>query len=416
MPANDDIVKKTLLSLTKKSIHATPSAYAKEYCSIANSINLSVDECDRFKEVIQQLSGDEKFEVDINGIETFYDLIPLLLNRISKNNLNNMASIISQSLQPSISINLDEELHKFSIKIGDSPELLLENDIQEEVKKFIEKRIHLDQNELNKKAKEIAQVITVMRKFLSEAIDTTSQGSSNISDIAKNIESLDTSNPEHLSKMQGKLVNAAKDIETAMTKSTNSLKNGKSQVQALEEKIEKLEKELESSKKESEFDHLTGVLTRRAYDRYSKKIDDNYNRNKVDYAVIFFDIDHFKKVNDTYGHDAGDVILSTFAKVLDKSTRDLDIVGRYGGEEFISLLHFNDVKEIETYISRVKSIVTEHKFKYDNLKIQITFSAGVTLRSENNSYSDAIKKADELLYQAKQTGRNKIVFKSGIIL
>ena len=158
------------------------------------------------------------------------------------------------------------------------------------------------------------------------------------------------------------------------------------------------------------------MLTRRAYDRYSKKIDDNYNRNKVDYAVIFFDIDHFKKVNDTYGHDAGDVILSTFAKVLDKSTRDLDIVGRYGGEEFISLLHFNDVKEIETYISRVKSIVTEHKFKYDNLKIQITFSAGVTLRSENNSYSDAIKKADELLYQAKQTGRNKIVFKSGIIL
>ena len=141
MPANDDIVKKTLLSLTKKSIHATPSAYAKEYCSIANSINLSVDECDRFKEVIQQLSGDEKFEVDINGIETFYDLIPLLLNRISKNNLNNMASIISQSLQPSISINLDEELHKFSIKNGDSPELLLENDIQEEVKKFIEKRI-----------------------------------------------------------------------------------------------------------------------------------------------------------------------------------------------------------------------------------------------------------------------------------
>jgi len=293
---------------------------------------------------------------------------------------------------------------------------LFENDIQEEIRKFIETRIHLDQQELNKKAKEITQIITVMTKFLAETIDSNSQGSSNISNIAKDIESLDTNNPEHLSQMQSKLVNAAKSIEIAMDKSTNKLRDGQEQVNELEEKIMILEKELETSKKESEFDHLTGVLTRRAFDRYSKKIDDNYKRNNVDYAVIFFDIDHFKKVNDTYGHDAGDVILATFAKVLEKSTRDLDIVGRYGGEEFMALLHFSDIKEIETYISRVKSIVTEHKFKYDNLKIQITFSAGVTLRSENKTFDDTIKKADELLYQAKQTGRNKIIFKRGITL
>ena len=293
---------------------------------------------------------------------------------------------------------------------------MFENDIQEEIRKFIETRIHLDQQELNKKAKEITQIITVMTKFLAETIDSNSQGSSNISNIAKDIESLDTNNPEHLSQMQSKLVNAAKSIEIAMDKSTNKLRDGQEQVNELEEKIMILEKELETSKKESEFDHLTGVLTRRAFDRYSKKIDDNYKRNNVDYAVIFFDIDHFKKVNDTYGHDAGDVILATFAKVLEKSTRDLDIVGRYGGEEFMALLHFSDIKEIETYISRVKSIVTEHKFKYDNLKIQITFSAGVTLRSENKTFDDTIKKADELLYQAKQTGRNKIIFKRGITL
>jgi len=416
MATTDDIVKKTLINLTNKSIHATPRAYAKEYCNVAHSINFTVDECLRFEEILKQLSEDEKFEVDINGIETFYDLIPLLLKRVSKENINNMASIISESLQPSISINLDEELHKFSIKIGNSPELLFENDIQKEIKKFIEKRINLDKTELNKKAKEIAQVITVMTKFLSEAIHTNSQGSSNISEIAKDIESLDTSNPEHLSVMQGKLVNAAKSIETAMTKSTNTLKNGQDKVQILEAKIQQLEKELDTSKKESEFDHLTGVLTRRAYDRYAQKIDDNFNRNKVDFAVIFFDIDHFKKVNDTYGHDAGDVVLSTFAKVLQRSTRDLDVVGRYGGEEFISLIHFNDIEEIKTYVSRVKAIVTEHKFKYDNLKIQITFSAGVTLRSQNKSYNDTVKKADELLYQAKQTGRNKIIFKDGTTL
>ena len=133
----------------------------------------------------------------------------------------------------------------------------------------------------------------------------------------------------------------------------------------------------------------------------------------IQYAIIFFDLDHFKKINDTYGHSGGDMILSTFGKILNKYTRDMDIVGRYGGEEFIAIVHYNLKRELLQYIKRIKNIVTQNKFIYQDNKISITFSAGVTLRDDHKTYESALQKADMLLYEAKEAGRNKIIFEDG---
>jgi diguanylate cyclase (GGDEF)-like protein len=412
----NQVVKETLQNLTKKAILATPNEYSKEFCSVAKKIKFTTKECKIFEDIVLQLSKDETKIVTQDNLSTIQEITYLLLKRIPKDNIKQMSALIGESLQPSISINLNDDLHQFSVKIGDSPELIFENDIQTEIQKFIENRINLDKDVLKLKAKEIAKIMTYMTKHLSDAIDSNTDGSSNISDIAKDIESLDSSDHIILSTMQSKLVDAAKSIENAMEKTTTKLKDGQNQVQVLQAQIDKLEKELAQTKKESDTDHLTGLLTRRAYDRYIRKIEDNYQRHNVNYAVVFFDIDHFKNVNDNYGHDAGDVILATFAKVLLRSTRDSDIVGRYGGEEFVAILNFSKESELEEYITRVKSIVTEHKFKYKNLKIPITFSAGVTIRSNNKSYENTIKIADKLLYQAKNTGRNKIIFENGLEL
>ncbi|MBI3873861.1 MAG: GGDEF domain-containing protein [Arcobacter sp.] len=322
-----------------------------------------------------------------------------------------MANLLQKSMKPSISLTLNEDLHRFSVKIGNSPELIFESDIQHEIEKFIDERIELDQEELEKKAREITLLMTYMTKFLGDTIDINSKGGDSISKITKELESIDSS--DGLLAMQGKLVGAANSINTHISKTTQSLKRGKDGVMALQKKIELLESELHSLRKENEIDHLTGLLTRRWYDRQSKKLDADFTRNDIDYAVVFFDIDHFKKVNDTYGHDAGDVILSTFAKVLLKSTRDTDILGRYGGEEFIALLHFKTKEELYEYMQRVKSIVTGHMFKYNDIKISISFSAGVSFRSKHQTHEDSVKKADELLYKAKNSGRNKIIFEDG---
>jgi diguanylate cyclase (GGDEF)-like protein len=408
-----DIVRQTLINLEQQSIQATPNAYTREYCKIAKSINLTVAECKKFKEVVGLLSKDEQIEVKEKDFQTLEDIIPILLRRVRKDNLQNMANLIQKSMKPSISLTLSEDLHHFSVKIGNSPELIFEEDIQHEIEKFIDERIHLDQAELEQKAKEITKLMTYMTKFLGDVIDKSAKGTASISEIANEIKDVDASDEKELLALQEKLVQAAESIEEHMKQTNKTLEKGKDGVEALQKKIEKLEEELDQVKRENEIDHLTGLLTRRWYDRQSKRFDDQYRRNGIDYAVVFFDIDHFKKVNDTHGHDAGDVVLSTFAKVLLKSTRDTDVLGRYGGEEFVGLIHFNEEKELVQYVKRIKSIITGNKFKYKDIKIPITFSAGIAIRGEYDSHDDTVKKADELLYQAKQTGRNKIICAKG---
>ena len=203
-------------------------------------------------------------------------------------------------------------------------------------------------------------------------------------------------------------------IEKEMSSVTNKLESGKSQILALEEKIKSLEDELTKTKTENMTDHLTGVLTRRAFSDEIKRIESSYNRINTQYAVIFFDLDHFKILNDSYGHECGDVVLSTFGKILNKTVREHDLVGRYGGEEFIAIIHFNLNRELLQFLKRIKTIVTENSFLYQDKKIRITFSAGVAIRNSYPTYENALQKADALLYKAKESGRNKILLENGM--
>jgi len=406
-----EIVRKTIENLELQEIFPTPKAYKNEFCKVAKSIQFTVEECEKFTEVVSTLSQDDQAYIQLHHIDSFEDLIPMLLKRVKKESIDTMANLLQKSMKPSISLTLNEDLHQFSIKIENSPELIFESDIQHEVEKFIDARIQLDQEELAKKAKEITLLMTYMTKFLGDTIDVNAKGGDKIAKIAQEIQSIDGA--DGLLAMQGKLVGAAHHIGTHISESTKSLESGRASVVALQKKIEALEQELRDVKKENEVDHLTGLLTRRWYEKESRKYNENFERNQIDYAIVFFDIDHFKKVNDTYGHEAGDVVLSTFAKVLLRSKREADILGRFGGEEFIALLHFKDKSELYGYMERIKTIITGHMFKYNTLKIPITFSAGVALRSSHNSHEDSVKKADELLYKAKQNGRNKIIFEDG---
>ncbi len=286
------------------------------------------------------------------------------------------------------------------------------------MEKFIEQRFEVDKEIVAQKTADIAKLITLMSKYLGDAIDSNKHGSSGVSNIKNEIESISVtgSTKNELNKLQSKLVQAAITIENEMNTVNDKLESGKVEVNILEEKIKKLEFDLNKSKKESSIDHLTGLLTRRAYDKEVKKFEETYTRDSQDYAIVFFDLDDFKKVNDTHGHACGDVVLRTFAQILLKLTRKTDIVGRYGGEEFVAAIKYDNEKELIQYLSRVKELVTMHKFKYQDLKLTVTFSAGVDLRSNHKKYSDAIQHADILLYNAKDDGKNKIFLSSGTFI
>lgn len=369
-----------------------------------------------FENILSLLTEEEKNEVKLNQIDTPEKLIPLLLKRVNSNNVQHLALLIKQSVLPSICAETDDEIDQLFSKIEKEPNLLFIEKIQDKIEDFINKRFERDKRVVIERTSDISKLVLLMEEYLNEAISSNGSSSKNVINIKEKIESINIEEDglEALTKLQNELINAASSIEREMNTVTTKLETGKSKVQELEEKVKTLENELSRTKTENMKDHLTGLLTRKAFSEEIKRIESAYERIKTQYAVVFFDLDHFKKLNDTYGHECGDVVLSTFGKILNKSIRDHDVVGRYGGEEFVAIIHFNLNRELLQFLKRIKTIVTENSFLYKTNKIKVTFSAGVAIRSTYPTYENTLQKADMLLYQAKENGRNKIILENGM--
>lgn len=133
-----------------------------------------------------------------------------------------------------------------------------------------------------------------------------------------------------------------------------------------------------------------------------------YKSNSISFLML--DIDHFKQVNDTYGHLTGDIILKHVANILTESTRTDDIVGRYGGEEFGIVLPDTDASTALLISERIRQAIKNNPFDMDTEKIQITLSCGVysTNWEEAITCIEIIRRADDALYQAKQNGRDRV--------
>lgn len=349
-------------------------------------------------------------------IDTPEKLIPLLLKRVPIKNIDILIDILRQSIIPSISLDSISGAQITFDELKKDPKLIFDKNMQVRIEKLVLERFEKDKYLVLKKTEDISKIVVLMEDYFNEAISSSGNGTKKVLNIREKIESINIKkeNIESLAKIQQELIGAAFNIEKEMSNVTSKLENGKSKIEELEDKINSLEGELKKTKEENKKDFLTQVLTRKAFSEEVKKIENSYNRLKNQYAVVFFDIDFFKKINDTYGHECGDVILSTFGKILNKIIRDHDLVGRYGGEEFIAIVHYNLDRELLGFLKRIKSIVTENNFVYKDKKIKITFSAGVSIRNKYPTYDNAVQKADALLYKAKESGRNKILIDNGI--
>ncbi len=126
-------------------------------------------------------------------------------------------------------------------------------------------------------------------------------------------------------------------------------------------------------------------------------------------TIIFLDIDHFKKVNDTYGHDAGDEVLRQTADLIRGRVRQLDIVGRYGGEEIVVGLPGATAEHAERIADDLRAIIEEHDFMVGEQSLQVTASLGVAELTPTRNIHQTLKAADDALYKAKDSGRNKVV-------
>ena len=159
----------------------------------------------------------------------------------------------------------------------------------------------------------------------------------------------------------------------------------------------------------AEKDPLTGLLNRRSFMKILKLEKNRSGRSNKCFTLVMTDIDHFKKINDIYGHDAGDKILTTLSKVFIKSIRKSDILSRWGGEEFLILLPETDQQGGIDLATKLMNILRKKVFKYLSNKINLTMSFGVYECKENNNLRECIKTVDDFLLEAKRTGRDRIV-------
>lgn len=156
----------------------------------------------------------------------------------------------------------------------------------------------------------------------------------------------------------------------------------------------------------AEHDALTGVYNRNYFDDNITALLQNKHTSKQTKAIAFIDIDYFKKVNDTYGHDAGDDVLKQFVSVIEKTLRSDDLLVRWGGEEFIVLLQIVSENDLLPILQKIRLAIQDHHFVQPE---KLTCSIGAAFVISNEEITDAIKRADEALYKAKANGRNKVV-------
>ncbi|MDP3639301.1 MAG: GGDEF domain-containing protein [Azonexus sp.] len=198
-------------------------------------------------------------------------------------------------------------------------------------------------------------------------------------------------------------------IQINTQRSRDELRSTQEKVQKSEARIRDLEKELEATSDLVRHDQLTGVLNRRGLEDMFDKEVARGKRHDTLLCVGMLDIDNFKKLNDSLGHDVGDQALIHLANVCRETLRPQDTVARFGGEEFIILLPETPLEEAVIALTRLQRELTRKFFLNGHEKVLITFSAGVTELFPDDTQSTVIKRADEAMYKAKQSGKNRVI-------
>ncbi len=160
----------------------------------------------------------------------------------------------------------------------------------------------------------------------------------------------------------------------------------------------------------SRTDPLTGLLNRRAFMDLLKGQSVGEDREPSENALLILDLDHFKKVNDEFGHDAGDSVLRQLAQLFEANLRSDDIIARLGGEEFAIALSRGSPRETRQVAQRLRQAVETHAFHFHGRDIRLTVSIGLVLYTYTDNIDDAMRKADLLTYQSKKDGRNRISY------
>ncbi len=176
---------------------------------------------------------------------------------------------------------------------------------------------------------------------------------------------------------------------------------------AMELESENLKAELKVVHTQASHDTLTGLPNRNSYNKRLKEEIARHNRYQTPLTLAIWDIDHFKNINDTYGHKSGDKVLTLTAKQLETNTRDTDFIARFGGEEFVMLLPNTNKDSALLLVNQLREVIEKTGFNANGMAVPITISCGVTEFMDGDTEDSLFERADKALYESKHQGRNR---------
>ncbi len=184
------------------------------------------------------------------------------------------------------------------------------------------------------------------------------------------------------------------------------------QIKFMEKESSELQQKLSENRQKLMFDTLTGVRSRLSYDEVLEQELIRWSRYQETFSFAILDIDHFKIVNDQFGHNAGDKALQIVAKMMAENIRKTDFLFRIGGEEFVLLLPKTTLQNAQPLVEKIRSSVGSSSFHFKQQRVEISLSAGLTAITGEDSAESIYERADKALYEAKNGGRDQLILKS----
>lgn len=229
--------------------------------------------------------------------------------------------------------------------------------------------------------------------------------------VLKKIENIN----KNIEKKREQDVSRLKQTEKTLNDMKSSISSIKKEADELKKNAEEAQTRADEIESESFHDKLTGVKNRKAYDEELFKTLASLQRYKVPYSLMICDIDHFKNINDSYGHKVGDLTLKKIAGLLKERLRTNDFIARYGGEEFTVILDHTTLEDARKVGEDVREFINNFSFSYKQQKIPVTISIGISFFLADDDSNTVFERADAALYFAKESGRNSVKTEKDVI-
>ncbi|MCE9550369.1 MAG: GGDEF domain-containing protein [Betaproteobacteria bacterium] len=254
---------------------------------------------------------------------------------------------------------------------------------------------------------------TTLKSLMTTFIDRLSEMTDNTGAYHTKIENYSvkigqTDNLAELSHILDDIMQDTRIIQASSMRSHEELISTRKQAEIAEERVKQLEQELEEVSELVREDQLTGALNRRGLDEVLDREIKRADRQQTPVSIALLDIDNFKQLNDSLGHQTGDQALVHLIQVIKNALRPTDEVARYGGEEFLIILIDTSLEEAMTTVTRLQRELTKSLFLHNNKRQLITFSAGVALHTSGEDPESTIGRADNAMYKAKRAGKNRV--------